>query len=137
MKRVLITGAGAGIGLACTKKFLQDGWSVLAHYHSSVAELNKLKKHYFSQSLICIQADFSRPAGLEKFLEQLKKEKLTALVNNAGIYDHSRKANDRIKAVQDVLLVNLIAPTLILETVIERIKEQKGGAVINTRDRKS
>lgn len=130
MKRVLITGAGAGIGLACTKKFLKEGWSVLAHYHSSVDELNKLKTQY-GPNLAMIQANLSSPADVEKFLKQLKIEKLTALVNNAGMYDLSKKAPDRIKAVEEVLQVNLIAPTLILETVFEGMKAQKEGSIIN------
>ena len=130
MKRVLITGAGAGIGLACTKKFLQDGWDVLAHYHSSKDELNRLQKEYPAK-LETIQADLSKQPELEKFLKQLKTEKLTALVNNAGIYDLSKKAEDRIENVQGVLLVNLIAPTLIIEAVIEGMKTQTEGAIVN------
>lgn len=130
MRRVLITGAGAGIGLACTKKFLQEGWNVLAHYNSSVDELNKLKLQYPSH-LDLIRADLSSQADLEKFLKQLKTEKLTELINNAGMYDLSKNAKDRIKAVQEVLQVNLIAPTLILETVFEGMKVQKRGAIIN------
>lgn len=131
MKRVLITGAGAGIGLACTKKFLKDGWNVLAHYNSSKDELVRLQKEYSDKKLALIQADLGKQPDLEKFLKQLKTEKLTALVNNAGIYDLSKKAEDRIKNTQGVLLVNLIVPTLIIEAVIEGMKAQKEGAIVN------
>ena len=34
MKKVLITGSTKGIGFECAKYFMQNGFSVIAHYNN-------------------------------------------------------------------------------------------------------
>ena len=128
-KRVLITGAGTGIGLACTKMFLDGGWEVLAHYHRSCQELKNLQRSY--TSLDIVQADFSNAGQVKKFLKTVRREKLHALVNNAAVYDFSYNSSDRMKAAQDVLFVNVIVPTLLAETVFDVMKKLGEGHIVN------
>lgn len=131
MKRIFITGAGGGIGLACATKFLENGWEVAAHYHISAAHLQKLQNIFGKQRLVLLKADFRYGTQLKKVLEFLRREKFTALVNNAGMYDYSITQKDRLKGIQETLMVNTIAPTLIAETVIEQMKRQEKGFIVN------
>ncbi len=129
MKKVLITGAGAGIGLACVELFLKQGYEVFAHYRQSVDALKKLQGQRGQLELI--KADFSKKADLKKFLLKIKKIKLNALVNNAGDYDVSLSKSDRIESVNRLLMVNAVAPVLIAETVLEQMKTQQSGHIVN------
>ena len=42
MKNIIITGAGTGMGLSMTKKFLENDWHVIMGVHN----LNKAKNVY-------------------------------------------------------------------------------------------
>jgi|CXWL01.1.fsa_nt_gi NAD(P)-dependent dehydrogenase (short-subunit alcohol dehydrogenase family) len=128
--QAIITGGGTGIGLACVQKFLAAGWQVLAHYHVSCSELERLRKKY-GRGLICVQADFSVEEGLMAFLDSIRNRHIDALVNNAGIYDFSRANRERMAAIQKTLMVNTIAPVLIAEVIFEQMKRRKKGAIVN------
>lgn len=130
-RTVLITGAGSGIGLALVKKFLSEGWEVLAHYHKSDLELKALQKKAGEGSLKLFQSDFKKPADLCKFLEKVGKLSLDALINNAGDHDGSLRSQDRITDIQSTFLINTIAPALIAETVLTAMKENKKGNIVN------
>ena len=60
-KTVLITGAGSGIGRSIALKFAQEGWDVVAHYCSSEAKAEELKKEVEALNQKCqlFKADFS------------------------------------------------------------------------------
>ena len=123
MKKVLITGAGSGIGLACTKEFLMAGWRVYSHYHSSNENFLELKKGDFQKQLNFIQCDFTQKDQLKDFISYVDKYAFNALVNNAATYDFSKERPDRVEAVHNVFMVNVIAPTLITEVVYKKMKK--------------
>lgn len=130
-KSVLITGAGSGIGFASVKKFLSEGWKVLAHYHKSDLELKALQKKVGEGTLKLFQSDFKKPADVYKFLEKVESLSVDALINNAGAHDGSFKSKDRIMDIQETFLINTIAPALIAERVLTAMKRNKNGSIIN------
>ncbi len=149
MNKVLITGAGVGMGLACAKKFLECGWSVIAQYHTTDKALKEIQVNPSTipaingrawapervktnnNNLIFIKADFRYKRDIEKLLDFIQHDQINALVNNAAIYDLSFHSKNRWKAIQDILMVNVIAPTLISQTVFENMKHQHQGTIIN------
>ena len=46
VKRVLVTGASGGIGLAIVKAVLAAGYQVVAHYNSHAESLKELQAEY-------------------------------------------------------------------------------------------
>jgi NAD(P)-dependent dehydrogenase (short-subunit alcohol dehydrogenase family) len=81
MKKILVTGASNGIGLALTKKLLAEGLDVIAVTRSGeIADLTNDK-------LTIIKGDISNEASINEVVENLKKQsvKLDYLVNNAGV----------------------------------------------------
>ena len=81
MKKILVTGASNGIGLALTKKLLSEGLEVIAVTRSGeIADL-------INDKLTIIKGDISNEASINEVVENLKKQsvKLDYLVNNAGV----------------------------------------------------
>ncbi|WP_309113798.1 SDR family NAD(P)-dependent oxidoreductase [Saccharothrix sp.] len=78
-KRVLVTGASKGIGLAIVRSFLAEGASVVATARRSTAELE-------STGAVFIPADLSTVDGPGRVLEAVLAldARLDVLVNNAG-----------------------------------------------------
>ena len=42
-KNILITGASSDIGISVVEKYIEDGWSVTAHFNKNNKRLKKLK----------------------------------------------------------------------------------------------
>ncbi|MFE0420760.1 SDR family NAD(P)-dependent oxidoreductase [Streptomyces tendae] len=78
-KRVLVTGASKGIGLAIVRAFLDEGASVTAVSRRSTPELDKTEA-------TLVAADLSEPDGPRRMIETAlaADPRLDVLVNNVG-----------------------------------------------------
>ena len=84
MKTVLITGANTGIGLAVASVFLEHDYTVIAHYHTTQDNLNKIK----NDRLFTYQADFSKIGEVRRMYRQIVVDHVSVdiLINNAGTF---------------------------------------------------
>jgi NAD(P)-dependent dehydrogenase (short-subunit alcohol dehydrogenase family) len=119
MKRVLITGAGRGIGLATARAFASTGWHVIS-----------LDKE-FSGELIGDRIDFDlrHTSQIPEMIASLGD--LDTLVNNAGVL-----YCDPIDTISDdhrreILAVNLEAPAALIKAVAPRMKARRTGRIVN------
>lgn len=127
-RTILITGSGTGLGLSLVKKFLSENWSVVAHYYEESAEFKQIKK---SDKLIARYSNFLETDSLNELLKEIEGYNISALINNAGVYDFSKCSADIISSVENVLKINTIAPVLIAKQVMEGMKKRKFGHIIN------
>jgi 3-oxoacyl-[acyl-carrier protein] reductase len=126
-KKVLITGASKGLGLAISKKLSGEYTLIL---HAS-------KKESFTHiepgsHILC--ADFSDSEQLAGFCKQLKKEHgdaLYAVINNAGVtYDKPLNFQPE-REIDAMLNVNLRAPIIICKTAMKIFGLNSSGVIIN------
>ncbi len=126
-KKILITGASKGLGLAISKKLSADYELIL---HAS-------KKESFSEIIPnahFLYADFTDPEQVAGFCKQLKKEHgddLYGVINNAGLtYDKPLNFQPD-REIDAMLNVNLRAPIMICKTAMKIFGLLNRGVIIN------
>jgi 3-oxoacyl-[acyl-carrier protein] reductase len=75
MRRVIVTGASSGIGLACARAFLTAGATVVAHCRKGRAVVEDLRREFGADRVVPVPADLA------------KEEGCTALIRTAGSFD--------------------------------------------------
>lgn len=126
-KKVLITGASRGLGLAISQKLSSQYQLIL---HASHAE--SFTHPIPNSQLLC--ANFSDPEQVSTFCKQLKKEhgnELYAVINNAGVTLDNSLIFQPEKAIDTMLNVNLRAPIMICKTAMKIFNLNKEGIIIN------
>jgi NAD(P)-dependent dehydrogenase (short-subunit alcohol dehydrogenase family) len=119
VKKVLITGAARGIGLATAGQFAAAGWKVLS-----------LDKEFGSEVVgERVQFDLRHISEIPSLIVSLGE--LDTLVNNAGVL-HC----DPIDAIpeahrSEILAVNLEAPAALIAAVAPGMTARRGGRVVN------
>jgi NAD(P)-dependent dehydrogenase (short-subunit alcohol dehydrogenase family) len=108
-KSVLVTGGGAGIGLACAEMFREAGARVI------IAEIDKERCAAFGED--AIECDVTLPEGVAHLRSELdlRTDRLDVLVNNVGHFLHIKPfeamAGEEIDAVVGVNLTSLLKVT--------------------------
>lgn len=135
-KVVAVTGASRGIGHAIVKTFHENGWEVLTLARTPFSTVCPWAEGIVRH----IEADLSDEAAVEDSIIRLKERLgdrgLNALVNNAGISPKG-EGGARLGATETtahvlnrVMMVNLTAPMLLTNGLLDRIKAARG-AVVN------
>lgn len=84
MRRVIVTGASSGIGLACALAFLECGDAVTAHFHTQREPVERLKRR-FGPRVRSVQANLATERGCVKVISEA--ERFDVLVHSAGIWN--------------------------------------------------
>jgi NAD(P)-dependent dehydrogenase (short-subunit alcohol dehydrogenase family) len=117
--RVLITGAGRGIGLATARAFAAAGWEVLSLDKAFGSEIAGERVEFDLRRLDEIPALI---AGLGE---------VDTLVNNAGVlYCDPADAIPK-EHKQEILAVNLEAPAALIEAVAPAMRARRSGRIVN------
>lgn len=141
-KRVLITGASRGIGLATAQAFAQAGARVAIHYNRQRESAEQLKNSLPGKGHIVVQADVAGPTAVAQMVSQTVAQlgQIDILVNNAGIYlEHPLDETDYEQwqaAWQQTIAINLIGAANVAYCVARHMIERKqGGRIINVTSR--
>ncbi len=128
-RRVLLTGAGRGIGLSIAKKLVEQGYRLvlLVASETSAQELSNsdLVREFGSDVFAFNMQDRTK---IGQFVEGWKEE-LWGIVNNAGIcktFDILANGNDPI---DEILGINLIAPYLLTKGLLPHLS--RPGRIVN------
>ena len=128
-KKVIVTGADRGLGLALVQEFLQDGDTVFAgQYMEQWGELSELKEKY-PQNLFIVQLDVADKDSVEtayKFISE-KTNRIDYLVNNAGISGGGSDIYNLENPEKGVVLynVNVMGPLRMVNTFLPLLENSK------------
>jgi NAD(P)-dependent dehydrogenase (short-subunit alcohol dehydrogenase family) len=119
VKRVLITGAGRGIGLATARQFAAASWHVLSLDKAFTADAVGER----------VEFDLTRTSEIAALIASLSE--IDTLINNAGVL-HC----DPINAIPDahrreILAVNLEAPAALIAAVAPAMQARRGGRIVS------
>ncbi|MDF1562090.1 MAG: SDR family oxidoreductase [Deltaproteobacteria bacterium] len=123
-KRVVVTGAGRGIGRATAERFLEEG-AVVAAVDLEAPALEHPR-------VTNLAADVTSDAGLAAIDAWCAEGGVDVLVNNAGITRDGTALKMSDAAWDQVLAVNLTAVFRLARQAAGRMREQgRGGVILN------
>ena len=137
-KTVLIAGASRGLGFQFTKKYLEDGWRVLAGARrigqEGKSDLEELQRSW-PDSLYLIRMDVADTASVDEAAKKAGQitGRIDLVINNAGIHGSTsgsvlEEADlDECAAVYDV---NAVGPLRVVKAFLPLIAED-GGRIVN------
>jgi NAD(P)-dependent dehydrogenase (short-subunit alcohol dehydrogenase family) len=119
MPTAVITGAGSGLGEACTMRMAQRGWTVIA-LGRRMQELERVARMAPPGTVIPMACDVRNPAAMIEAMHSIRKrhdDHVQGVVHSAGIL-HIATPEDQLTAWDQVLDTNVkgaVALTLALK----------------------
>ncbi len=134
-KRVVITGAGSGLGRALAMEFAKRNWNI------AIAEINDERARESADMVkkeggipLTIHCDVTKPEDLENVLNVVKKEwkGVDILINNAGVASAGWFEKIPLEKWDWIIGINLMSIIHGCRTFIRHFKESgSGGYIVN------
>lgn len=134
-RRILVTGAARGIGLAVAKATLEAGARIaLADIDDAECEAASAEFGAPPRNVLGLSMDVTDPqsiaAGMAKVRETFGG--LDGLVNNAAILDESNAADVEVTRFDRVLSVNLTSILRVSQTALPMLTASSAPSIVNT-----
>jgi NAD(P)-dependent dehydrogenase (short-subunit alcohol dehydrogenase family) len=133
-KRVVITGATNGIGLAATQALAARGarLTLVARNEAKATAVAELIEAAGGKDVDIVMADLASQADVRRAAAEIlaRRSTLDVLVNNAGVYLTTRQLT--ADGIETTWAVNHLAPFLLTNLLLERLKENAHARVVIT-----
>lgn len=129
----IVTGSTGQVGSSITLALGQAGCKCVCHYKKNGERAKELVRQIEQggSKAIAVQADLSKPEGIEKLFEGAAKLGIAKiLINSAAIFGRTKLHEIDFAAAEEFLHLNLIAPILTSKAFVERQKFETGEAVV-------
>ena len=133
MKVAVVTGAARGIGLAISKKFLEEGYRI-AILDIDQKTLSQTMKHDFdTNNVLGLECDVSEPDQVDQSVNRVVEEfgRIDVLVNNAGIAEFKPMLETTYEEWSRILAVNLNGPFICTQACAPIMLKNEGGSIVN------
>ncbi len=140
-KKILITGAGRGLGKVIALEFAKAGAQVAIHYNTSEKEAEEAVLELEGQGHFSIQANLKNPNSVKILLDKVVERfgRIDILINNAAVILYHRIAEvsyeEWQKAWDETITVNLQAAANLSFCAAQAMKDTGGGRIVNVSSR--
>ena len=137
MKTALITGASGGIGFAVVKKFIENGYFVVAQYNKGAAEIERLsselKERGLADYLFPFRCDFTDSDSVKELLSyiEINFKRLDVLVNNAGMDYYALSVDTPEEIFDKIFAVNVKSAFTLSNYAVKGMRMKGFGRIIN------
>lgn len=132
MRNVIVTGASRGLGLAISRRLIQEGFHVTAVARKETDALRELRRET-GDALSFEALDLTQVETIPAFVLSHKKRFGSAygLVNNAGLGTHGILATMPNSEIETLIRVNVTAPIMLSKYVVRNMMSAGEGRVVN------
>ena len=133
-KIVLITGASSGLGTALARRFARAGAQLIlvARRADRLADVaDELKT--LDAGVTVITADLVKPGACEELVLEVTRDgrNVDVLINNAGVGEYGRFAEQDIDALDRMMRLNMDALVRLTHLLLPPMLERRSGHVMN------
>ncbi len=126
----LVTGASSGIGAAFAKRLAKEGHDLVVVARRR-DRLEELASSLPGTNVEVCEADLGKDAGVAKVCAVAAERPLAMLVNNAGLAHYMPFVELPHEKADELVRVNVLAPTLIARAALPGMVQRKNGAIVN------
>ncbi len=133
-RTVLITGASSGIGQALARRFGHEG-ARLVLVARRAERLEPLAREIGASgaSVTIIPADLDEASACERVVEEARRRagRIDVLVNNAGVGEYGRFAEQEWTALDAMMRLNMTALVRLTKLVLPEMLDRRSGHIVN------
>ncbi|MGX6960046.1 MAG: SDR family oxidoreductase [Rickettsia endosymbiont of Pentastiridius leporinus] len=130
-KLAIVTGGTRGIGKSTALALKDQGFNVIANFYSNHEAAKNMEEQYGIKTKRWNVADFEECRKAVKEIEEEYKTPVSILVNNAGITKDKMLHKMSHQDWNDVINVNLNSCFNMSSSVIEQMRNQNYGRIVN------
>ncbi len=135
MPTAIVTGAGKGIGRAIARTLAQNGYTVIANYHSNSADIESLKAENpdIAERLLPFAGNVSKESDCQAMVEAALQAtgELDLLVNNAGITKDGLLLRMSESDFEEVMDINTKGSFFMMKHAAKAMRKKRSGVMIN------
>ena len=127
--KILITGASSGLGATFARLLARDGHELIL-VARRVKKLEALKKE-LGDNVKIIDLDISSSYNCMKLYNEVKKEKIDVLINNAGFGIYGEFDNIKIDKELDMIDLNIKTVHMLTKLFLKDFAKRDFGYILN------
>ncbi|MCD7119874.1 SDR family oxidoreductase [Limosilactobacillus agrestis] len=136
MKNIIITGAGTGMGLSMTKKFLANDWHVIMGVHNldkAKGVYQELVQKYSPEKVTLKQVNVGDSKSVAEFSKEVNTENshIDAIINNAGIFTGGQLQDLTEEEWDRTMAVDVKSIYLMTKAFVPGMIQRRAGSIIN------
>ena len=133
MKVAVVTGAARGIGLAISKKFLEEGYQIAILDVDQKTLSQTMKLFFDTNNVLGLECDVAEPDQVDQSVNRAVEQfgRIDVLVNNAGIAEFKPMHETTYEEWSRILAVNLNGPFICSQACAPIMLKNEGGSIVN------